>query len=94
MTRHYDKLRVEVGDQVRAWEEAQDGAIVTSRRDEQAWRTGTVVETLAPAPPAFDYTAAISADDILARLADQRAAWASSNGLRDATTERRITREG
>ena len=84
-------MKYEASDPVRAAQDAALGAIVTSRRDEQAWRTGTVVETLAPAPPAFNYTAAISADDILARLADQRAAWASSNGLRDATTERRIT---
>jgi len=47
--------RTEQGDPVRAAQADALGAVVMSKAGEEAWRTGTVVEVLAPAPPTFAY---------------------------------------
>ena len=52
--------RTEQGDPVRAAQADALGAVVMSKAGEEAWRTGTVVEVLAPAPPAFTYDGRMS----------------------------------
>lgn len=58
----------EVTQAIHAAHAANVGAIVSSREGEESWRTGTIVETLAPSAPTFSYDGAQAFRDLSDRL--------------------------